>query len=104
MIAFFFGQSPFFSTEIRAGGMWNGRRTWKREWMTDMAKVSESSSFIDPVVCMKRPAALKKPAALNTIVQGGLVDLIPMNVIVQGGVVDLIPMNVIVQGGLFDLI
>ena len=51
---FLFGQSPFFFTEIRAGGMWNGRRTWKREWMTDMAKVSESSSFIDPVVCMKR--------------------------------------------------
>ena len=30
---------------------------------------------------------------MNVIVQGGLVDLIPMNVIVQGGLVDLIPMN-----------
>ena len=76
MIAFFLDRALSFSTEVRAGGMWNGRRTWKREWMTDMAKVSESSSFIDPVVCMKRPAALKKPAALNTIVQGVLFDLI----------------------------
>ena len=33
------------------------------------------------------------------IVQGGLVDLIPMNIIVQGRLVDLIPMNVIVQRG-----
>ena len=39
---------------------------------------------------------------MNVIVQGGLVDLIPMNVMVQGGLVDL--MNVIVQGGLVDLI
>ena len=33
---------------------------------------------------------------MNVIVQGGLVDLIPMkfmNVIVQGGLVDLIPMK-----------
>ena len=30
---------------------------------------------------------------MNVIVQGGLVDLIPLNVIVQGGLVDLIPMN-----------
>ena len=29
---------------------------------------------------------------MNVLVQGGLVDLIPMNVIVQGGLVDLIPM------------
>ena len=30
--------------------------------------------------------------AMNVIVEGGLVDLIPMNVIVPGGLVDLIPM------------
>ena len=29
---------------------------------------------------------------MNVIVQGGLVDLIPMNVIVPGRLVDLIPM------------
>ena len=29
---------------------------------------------------------------MNVIVEGGLVDLIPMNVIVPGGLVDLIPM------------
>ena len=29
---------------------------------------------------------------MNVIVQGGLVDLIPINVIVPGGLVDLIPM------------
>ena len=34
---------------------------------------------------------------MNVMVQGGLVDLIPMNVMVQGGLVDLIPMNVMVQ-------
>ena len=44
---------------------------------------------------------------MNVIVQGGLVDLIPMIVNCARGLVDfiaMIAMNVIVQGGLVDLI